>query len=61
MKILKKVGVLACMIGMLAVSPAMNVWAVPETVVMTRVLSESPETMNQMPVETTELKIVIQA
>lgn len=57
MKILKKVGVLACMIGMLAVSPAMNVWAVPETVVMTRVLSESPETMNQMPVETTELKI----
>lgn len=57
MKILKKVGVLACMIGMLAVSPAMNVWAVPETMVMTRVLSESPETMNQMPVETTELKI----
>lgn len=57
MKILKKVGVLACMIGMLAVSLAMNVWAVPETVVMTRVLSESPETMNQMPVETTELKI----
>lgn len=57
MKILKKVGVLACMIGMLAVSLAMNVWAVPETMVMTRVLSESPETMNQMPVETTELKI----
>lgn len=57
MKILKKVGVLACMIGMLAVSPVMNVWAVPETMVMTRVLSESPETMNQMPVETTELKI----
>lgn len=57
MKVLKKVGVLACMIGMLAVSPAMNVWAVPETMVMTRVLSESPETMNQMPVETTELKI----
>ena len=57
MKILKKVGVLACMIGMLAVSPAMDVWAVPETMVMTRVLSESPETMNQMPVETTELKI----
>lgn len=57
MKILKKVGVLACMVGMLAESPVMNVWAVPETMVMTRVLSESPETMNQMPVETTELKI----
>ena len=44
MKILKKVGVLACMVGMLAESPAMNVWAVSETMVMTRVLSESPET-----------------
>lgn len=41
MKILKKVGVLACMVGMLAESPVMNVWAVPETMVMTRVLSES--------------------
>ena len=57
MKILKKVGVLACMVGMLAESPAMNVWAVSETMVMTRVLSESPETMNQMAVETIELKI----
>ena len=57
MKILKKVGVLACMVGMLVVSPAMNVWAVPETMVTTRVSSESPETMNQMAVETIELKI----
>lgn len=57
MKILNKVSVLACIVGMLAESPVMNVWAVPETVVTTRVLSESPETMNQMAVETTELKI----
>lgn len=57
MKILKKMGVLVCTVGMLAESPVMNVWAAPETVVMSRILSESPETMNQMAVETDELKI----
>ena len=57
MKILKKMGVLVCTVGILAESPVMNVWAAPETVVMSRILSESPETVNQMAVETAELKI----
>ena len=57
MKILKKMGVLVCTVGILAESPVMNVWAAPETVAMSRILSESPETVNQMAVETAELKI----
>ena len=57
MKILKKMGVLVCTVGILAEGPVMNVWAAPETVVMSRILSESPETVNQMAVETAELKI----
>ncbi len=57
MKILKKMGVLVCTVGILAEGPVMNVWAAPEIVVMSRILSESPETVNQMAVETAELKI----
>lgn len=57
MKILKKMGVLLCMAGMLAESPAMAVWAASETLAMTRILPESPETAAQMAVEAAELKI----